>query len=457
MSTELLIQSLSLEEKVSLLAGHSYWRTASLPQHGIKPIKYSDGPNGVRGESIHASTKATCFPCAACVGATFNPDFALRMGRVIGRESRAKGIGLVLGPTTSNSILDEKTLRELYAYAFQVLLKNSTPWCIMTSYNLVNGVFMSENKDLLQGLLRKEWGYQGAIVSDFEGVYSTVPSVLAGVALELPGPARFRGERLLQAVKDGQVPESQIDALIPDVITLASKVGMEDENLVEEDTKPTETTTALLRDIAAEGIVLVKNKDNILPILPTKRPKIAVFGSPAATPIIHGGGSASLTPVYVSTPLEALEQKYGRENITYQPGVPIFKKIPSASISVMRALSNGQPGVDCYWYNGWTIGENQIYHEVLESTRTLVIEPRISELEPTHCSRMAFILKPQTSGTHAFGVTACGKCVLRVDDEAILEHTGFTDVRVEYVMQPGDFEVRKNMDMVAGREELRFI
>ncbi|KAL2784704.1 glycoside hydrolase superfamily [Aspergillus keveii] len=496
MSTESLIQSLSLEEKVSLLAGHSYWRTASLPQHGIKPIKYSDGPNGVRGESIHASTKATCFPCAACVGATFNPALALKMGRVIGQESRAKGIGLVLGPTvnlhrsplggrnfeaysedptlsgilgasfvngvqaegvaacpkhfvanecethrkTSNSIVDEKTLRELYAYSFQVLLKNATPWCIMTSYNLVNGVFMSENRALLQGLLRKEWGYEGAIVSDFEGVYSTVPSVIAGVALELPGPARFRGEKLLQAVQDGQVPKSQIDTLVSNVITLASKVGMEDQSIVEKDTERTEGTTGLLRDIAAEGIVLLKNKDNILPILPAKRPKIAVFGSPAATPIIHGGGSASLTPVY------------GKENITYHPGVPIFKKIPSASTSVMRTLSTGQPGVDCYWYNGWTIGENQIYHEVLESTRTLVIEPRISQLEPTHCSRMSFILKPTTSGTHAFGVTACGKCVLRVDDEVILEHAGFTDVRVEYVMQPGDFEVRTSLNMVAGRD-----
>jgi beta-glucosidase len=311
---------------------------------------------------------------------------------------------------------------------------------------------MSENKALLQGLLREEWGCEGAIVSDFEGVYSTVPSVIAGVALELPGPARFRGEKLLQAVQDGQVPESQINSLVSDVITLASKVGMEADNLVEKDTERNDTTTALLCEIATEGIVLLKNQDNLLPILPAKRPKIAVFGSPAATPIIHGGGSASLTPVYVSTPLEALQQKYGKENITYHPGVPIFKKIPSASTSVMGTLSTGQPGVDCYWYNGWTIGENQIYHEVLESTRTLVIEPRISELESMHCSRMAFILKPTTSGTHAFGVTACGKCVLRVDDEVILEHAGFTDVRVEYVMQPGDFEVRTNMDMVAGRE-----
>ncbi|KAL3475942.1 glycoside hydrolase [Aspergillus californicus] len=508
MNSQSLIQTLSLEEKVSLLAGHSYWRTASLPKYGIRPIKYSDGPNGIRGESIHASTKATCFPCAVCVGATFNPDLAFGMAQVIGQESKAKGIGLVLGPTVnlhrsplggrnfeaysedptlsgilgagfvnglqsegvsacpkhfvanesetnrkeSNSIVDEKTLRELYAYSFQVLMKYATPWCIMTSYNLVNGVFMSENKELLQGLLRKEWGFQGTVVSDFEGVYATVAPVLAGVALELPGPARFRGEKLLQAIKENEITQPQIDALVKDVTTLAEKVGMKDEHAAEPDIQKTATTSALLREIAAEGIVLLKNNHNILPIAPAKKLRIAVFGSPAATPIIHGGGSASLTPVYLTSPLQALEEKYGKDNITYHPGVPIFKKIPVPSTSIMRTISDGKPGVDCYWYNGSQIGENQIHHEVLESTRTLVIDSRISELAPTHCSRMDFLLTPATSGTHTFGVTACGTCALRVDNELILEHSGFKDCRVEYVMQPGNFEARTMLPMTAGRE-----
>ncbi|KAL4862362.1 glycoside hydrolase superfamily [Aspergillus spectabilis] len=477
MSSQSLIQSLSLEEKVSLLAGHSYWRTAGLPKHNIRSIKYSDGPNGVRGESIHASTKATCFPCASCVGATFNTDLAFKMGQVVGQESMAKNIGLVLGPTvnlhrsplggrnfeaysedptlsgvlgagfvnglqsegvsacpkhfvanecetnrkTSNSMVDEKTLRELYAYSFQVLMKNATPWCIMTSYNLVNGVFMSENKELLQSLLCKEWGFQG-----------TIP-VLAGVALELPGPARFRWEKLLQVIKDGEIAQPQIDALVRYVATLAEKVGMKDEDAAEPDIQKTEPTSVLLRDIAAEGIVLLKNKQDLLPIAPARKPRIAVFGSPAATPIIHGGGSASLTPAYVSTPLQALEEKYGKDNITYHPGVPILKKIPSPPTSIMTTISDGKPGVDCYWYNGWKIGENQIHHEVLESTRTLVIESSISELAPTHCSRMEFILKPTTSGTHTFGVTACGTCVLTS-------------------CNPATFEVRKALEMSAGRE-----
>ncbi|KAJ5745714.1 hypothetical protein N7520_010896 [Penicillium odoratum] len=448
------------------------------------------------------------------------------MGKVIGTECNAKNVGLLLGPTVnlhrsplggrnfeaysedptlsgllgaafvngvqsqgvsacpkhfvgnecetnrkiSNTIVEEKTLRELYAYAFQVLLKDSTPWAIMTSsvyrtqhrslqgteifdrYNLVNGVFMSENETLLQNLLRKEWGFKGAIVSDFEGVYSTVPSVLAGVALELPGPARFRGNHLLKAVSSGQISESQIDSLAKDVISLASKVSSKADAGSEKDIPRDEETAALLRQIANEGIVLLKNKTKTLPIFPCTNPRIAIFGSPATMPIIHGGGSASLTPSYVVTPLQALQERFGKDNIKYHAGVPIFKKIPSAPLSLMTTESDGKPGVDCYWYNGWTIGENQVHHEVLEATQTLVIESRISELTSKHCSQMSFVIRPKTTGIHAFGVTACGESILRVDGEILLKHDGFKDCRVEYVMQPGDYEVRANLKMVSGQE-----
>ncbi|KAJ5929231.1 hypothetical protein N7454_007079 [Penicillium verhagenii] len=306
---------------------------------------------------------------------------------------------------TSNTIVEEKTLRELYAYAFQLLLKKSNPWAIMTSYNLVNGVFMSENDKILQDMLRKEWGFEGAIVSDFEGVYATVPSVLAGVALELPGPPRFRGDLLLKAVQKGQIPESQIDSLVEDVIVLASKVGGKGDDGPEKDISPDKDTAA-----------------------------------------------ASLTPSYVVSPLEALERRFGEENIKYHAGVPIFKKIPSAPLSLMTTESEGKPGVDCYWYNGWKFEENQVHHEVLEATQTLVIDSRIAELASKHCSRMNFVLRPKTTGTHTFGVTACGESVLRVDDAIILKHDGFKDCRVEYVMQPGDYEVRASLAMKAGQD-----
>jgi beta-glucosidase len=309
---------------------------------------------------------------------------------------------------------------------------------------------MSENEELLQGLLRKEWEFQGAIISDFEGVYSTVPSIMAGVALELPGPARFRGKHLLKAIQRRQIPESHIDDLVKDVIMLSDKVGMRDETVTEQDILKNESTANLVRDIAAEGIVLLKNEGHLLPLLPSKKLQIAVFGSPATNPVIHGGGSASLNSSYVIPPLDALKAKFGEANVRYHPGVPIFKKIPSASISMMVAPTTGQPGVDCFWYNDWVVGENPVHHEILETTRTLVIDARIAELQPKHCNRMSFLLRPETTGLHTFGVTSCGKSVLRVDSKVLLEHSGFDDCRVEYVMQPGDFEERADIYMTAG-------
>ncbi|KAJ5728550.1 uncharacterized protein N7483_003058 [Penicillium malachiteum] len=507
MATETL-QHLSLEEKVSLLAGASYWRTVSLPQHNIRQIKCSDGPNGVRGESIHASTKATCFPCASCVGSTFNPDLVFQIGQTLGQECKVKNAGLLLAPTinlhrcplggrnfeaysedptlsgilgaafvngvqsegvsacpkhflgnecetnrkTSNSVIDETTLRELYAFSFQVLLKNSSPWAIMTAYNKVNGTFMSEHEDLIQGLLRKELGFNGIVISDFEGVYSTASPITAGVALELPGPTRFRGEHLIKAVNEGRVSEAQIDSLAEDVITFAAKVGSDVKNTPERGITPEETPADLIRSVAAEGIVLLKNESSGLPISPVSSLKIGVFGSPASTPIIHGGGSASMTPTYCISPLEALQRKFSNADIKYHPGVPIFKKIPSAGLDLMTAPSLGKPGVDCYWYNGWEFNGELIYHEILETTRTLVIASRIQKLLPKHCNRMHFVLKPKSSGVHTFGVTASGRSIIRVNDQVILQHDGFTDVRVEYVMQPGDFEKRAAIQMEAGEE-----
>lgn len=312
---------------------------------------------------------------------------------------------------------------------------------------------MSEHQNLIQDVLRQEWGFDGIVVSDFEGVYSTTPPITAGVALELPGPARFRGDHLLEAVKEGKVTESQIDLLAADVVKFAAKVGSDDNTTPERDISKEETPSDLLREAATEGIVLLKNDANLLPLSPSSSLKIAVFGSPASSPIIHGGGSASMTPTYCISPLEALQRTFSNADIKYHPGVPIFKKIPSASLDLMTAPSTGKPGVDCYWYNEWEFSaDDLVHHETLETTRTLVIDSRISGLSPKHCSRMHFILKPKSTGTHTFGVTASGKSIIRVNGCAILQHDGFTDVRVEYVMQPGDFEQRATVDMQAGEE-----
>jgi beta-glucosidase len=310
---------------------------------------------------------------------------------------------------------------------------------------------MCENATLLKGLLRGEWKYSGAIISDFEGIYSLKPSVDAGLDVEMPGPALYRGKHLIDAVNNGEISETQVDALAEHVLDLAAKVGMNQEKKPEGVSDNSDTAHLVYR-IASEGIVLLKNDDQLLPLDPASKCKIAVFGTPANTPVVHGGGSASLTPSYIVSPLSALRKRFGEANVSYHPGVPIFKKIPSAPLLAMRRISDNKPGVDCYWYNGSVFGENLVHHETLETTRTLLIEPRIKELKQRHCSRMDCILTPETTGRHVFGVTACGATVLKVDGAEIISHPGFEDVKVEYILQPGDFEVRANVNMVGGRE-----
>ncbi|PVH79616.1 glycoside hydrolase family 3 protein, partial [Cadophora sp. DSE1049] len=502
-----LLKRMTAEQKVTLLAGKSYWRTASIPELGIKALKFSDGPNGCRGESVHAPTHAYCFPCGSCVGATFNADLVFDMGVAIGKDCKTKSAGVILGPTinlhrsplggrnfesfsedptlsgllaaayingvqsqnivatpkhflgnecekfrrTSNSIIDERTMRELYAYPFQVALKLSMPKAIMASYNKVNGVSMSQNKEILQGLLREEWNWDGVIMSDFEGTYAQNEPIEAGLNLEMPGPSIHRGEALIQDIKTKKVSENQIDFLLGNVLKLIQDYGMDDEDAPETVGKD-QKTEILIRQIAAEGIVLLRNQHSTLPLKPASSPKIAVFGSLAKSPTIHGGGSASVTPSYTISPLEAIQERYGISNVTFNAGVPIFMKIPSAPLANMRKTSDGAPGVDCYWYNGSTFGENLILHETLEKTTTVVIYERIVGLERRHCTRMSFILTPTTSGSHTFGITANGLTKLFVDGVHTLQHEGFDHTEVEYIMQPGRFEVCAEIVMQGGKD-----
>lgn len=317
----------------------------------------------------------------------------------------------------------------------------------MTSYNKLNGTYCSESRWLIQEVLRKEWGFRGLPMSDFEGTYSEVDAVKAGLNLEMPGPSRLRADRMLKNVKAGLITESEIDENAKYVLELSEKVGMKYESASERAVRE-ESIFIVARRVAEEGMVLLKNDNGTLPILKDTKMKIAVFGPPATEPVIHGGGSSSLAPHYIITPLEALRVTY--ENVEYRYGIPNFRKIPSASTELMKTAT-GEPGLDCFWYNGWTFGENQILHERLEKTRTLVIDPRIKNLESKHCTRMSYTLTPQSSGTHVFGITANGETRLYVNDAEVLYHSGFHDTKVEYIMQPGRFEKRASLAVEGGK------
>jgi len=304
------------------------WHTLPLPEHGIPSLRFSDGPNGIRGTKFFNGTPAACFPCGTSLASTFNAPLLRRAGVAMAQESKAKGAHVVLGPTVNlvrsplggrgfeslgedpvlsglgaaaliqgmqsegvqatikhfvcndqedrrnavQSIVTRRALRELYALPFQIAVRDADPGAVMTSYNGVNGTYVSESRELLEGLLRREWGFQGLVMSDWWGTYSTTDAVKAGLDIEMPGPARFRGELLKFNVRTDKVLGHEIDERVRKVLGLikrCAKAGIPEGQ--EEAQVNTPEMAQLLRKIAVEGTVLCKNDGEALPLKKDKK------------------------------------------------------------------------------------------------------------------------------------------------------------------------------------------
>lgn len=314
--------------------GIDFWHTKALPKHNIPSIRLSDGPNGVRGTKFFNGIKAACFPCGTALGATFNTELLEEAGRKMGEEAKLKGAHCILGPTINmqrsplggrgfesigedpvlaglgsaaivrgiestgiqatpkhfvcndqehrrnavQSIVTERALREIYALPFQLTFRDASPGALMTAYNGVNGTFCSENHDLLEKLVRKEWGWDGMIMSDWYGTYSTTEAANAGLDLEMPGPPRFRGEPLKFNVSTDKVRQHILDERARAMLKFIKKAmatGIPEG--APEKTGDTPETAELLRRIGGESIVLLKNDDNVLPLKKDK--KVSMFPS----------------------------------------------------------------------------------------------------------------------------------------------------------------------------------
>lgn len=248
MNVDLVLQQLTLDEKIHILSGVDFWHTYAIPRLNVPSIRTSDGPNGVRGTKFFDSVPAACFPCGTGLAATFNKELLYEVGEMMGVEARHKGAHVLLGPTTnmqrgplggrgfesfsedphlaglvsaaiingiqskkvaatikhyvandleherkaSDSVMTERALREIYLEPFRLALKHSNPKALMTSYNKVNGIHVSHHKHLLLDILRDEWKYDGTIMSDWWGTYTSKEAIEAGLDLEMPGPTRFR-------------------------------------------------------------------------------------------------------------------------------------------------------------------------------------------------------------------------------------------------------------------------
>lgn len=364
-NTELLLKKLTLEEKCALLSGAETFKTRGMPKHGIPQIWLSDGPHGLRkqaGESDHLglnpSVPATCFPTASAVANSWDAALGEEIGAALGEEAAAQEVSVVLGPglnmkrnplcgrsfeyfsedpylagklaagyirgiqskgvaacpkhfavnsqetrrMASDSIVDERTLREIYLTGFEIAVKEGHPRSIMSSYNLVNGTYANENKHLLMEILRGEWGFDGAVITDWGGSNDHALGVKNGSTLEMPAPGGDSVRELLAAVESGKISESDIDARLSELLPLVfdTKAAL--------DAAPREFDAAahhaLARRAAEESLVLLKNEGALLPL--AAGTKVAVIGDFAKNPRYQGAGSSMVNSTQVDVLLDKL-------------------------------------------------------------------------------------------------------------------------------------------------------
>lgn len=451
MNIESLINELTLDEKIAMLAGNDFWTTVPVERLGIPSIKVTDGPNGARGDSIKGDVQAVCYPCGTALAATWDLDLMAEIGRSLAKQVKSKGSHILLAPTVNihrtpiagrnfecysedpylssrmavtyigslqeegvgacikhfvandqeyqrNSIsaeVDERTLHEIYLPPFRAAVAEVQPWAVMSSYNRMNGVYCSEDPALLIDLLKNKWGFEGIVISDWFGSYSD-NAAAGGLDLEMPGKARFMGENVKRMVESGELAMSVIDDKIARLLGVIAKSGATGE-LQSETLLCGDEEKELVRRSGAESIVLLKNANGILPL--TSPEKIAVIGASALTPQVNGGGSANVAKPYIVSPLEAIRGLDSAE-IQYAQGCPIHKRLPIIEGTTFDVEYRNDPSGD-------------VVHKTTTSKSEITWFGDIPDgVEDGFTLTFKGTLTPIESGTYRFTLSGVGGCEL---------------------------------------------
>jgi len=470
---------LDLPTKVRLLTGDTYWRTCAVPAIGLRQLVTSDGPAGVRGESWDERQVAAAVPSASALAASWDVELVQEVGRLLAGECRRKGVDVLLAPTvnlhrsplggrhfecfsedplltgrigaalvrgvqsggvgatlkhyvandseTERMTVDvrirERALRELYLAPFEYIVAAARPWLVMASYNTVNGATMTESP-LLSNPLGTDWGFDGVVVSDWTATRSTDAAAVAALDLAMPGPEGPWGSALLEAVRFGRVSDSAVDAKVRRLLRLAARVGAlqdVDPAVAVEDAPagpgPTDPgVRALLRRAAAAGTVVLEN-DGLLPLPAAELSNVAVLGELALVPRAQGGGSATVYPPHVISPLEGVRAALpGTVVVTSSVGAALRDGVTALRAEQVVDPVSGEPGVRVRYLDadGAPVGE--------ENRRSGRVGWSDTAME--HGARqveMSARLVPDVTGTWLVGVSGLGPAVLSVDGEPVLD------------------------------------
>ncbi|KAF7914950.1 hypothetical protein BELL_0659g00040 [Botrytis elliptica] len=473
-----VLSKLDNVEKVSLLAGADWWHTAAIPKYNVPSIRVSDGPNGVRGTRFFNGITAACFPCGTALAATWDTKLLHRAGVLMGEEAKAKGVHVILGPTINmqrsplggrgfesfsedpvlsgigaaalvngiqetgvqatikhfvcndqehnrngvNVIITERALREIYLLPFQLVIRDSKPALFMSAYNKINGTHVSENPRILKDILRGEWGWNGCIMSDWWGTYSTTGAINAGLDLEMPGSTKWRGPMLIQAVSTGKVPQHVLDERARNVLNTVNRAA--DANIpenAEEKTADTPETAALLREIAGDSIVLMKNEGSILPFRKDK--KTLIVGPNAKVATFHGGGSASLAAYYAVTPFDGISAQL-ESAPSYTVGAYAHKDLPL--LDLVLKTDKGERGFSFRAYNEPpTTEDRELADElILTKTELLMMDYECPKLKnELWWADVEGYMTAEEDCEFEFGLGVYGTANLYVDGKLVIDNT----------------------------------
>jgi beta-glucosidase len=492
-----LLSALTLEQKAALVQGADFWTTVPLPEIGLRAMTLSDGPAGVRGPRWDEREPSLNMPSGSALAASWDVDLAYRYGAAAASEARRKGVDVVLGPTinlhrsplggrhfeclsedpeltaelgaayvrglqdngvaatpkhfvandsetdrfTVDVQVDERALRELYLAPFERTV-DAGAWSIMSSYNAVDGVTMTEN-DLLETPLNSEWGFDGVVISDWTAVRS-LDAVAAAQDLAMPGPAPAWAD-LVEAVRDGRVQEADIDRKVLRLLLLAERVGaLEGSTAIEP--APVDATE-FARESAIAGTVLLSN-DGILPLDAGAVASVAVIGQNARDARTQGGGSATVIPAHIVSPLEGLREAFGDDRVAYELGAVTQEGVAELPLPQMRNPATGEPGLRVRFLDAagtelfaedrrasalvWFGGDAPI-----EASRTVVFETGYT---------------PEQSGAIELGFAGANPARVFVDGELVLDDSPVlegTDLGAAFLNPPS---VTATVEVEAGRE-----
>ncbi|MCW5719643.1 MAG: glycoside hydrolase family 3 C-terminal domain-containing protein [Devosia sp.] len=462
-----LLEQMTLEEKVSILSGEDFWSVPAIARLGIGKLRVSDGPNGARGGgSLIGGVKSASFPVGIAIGASWNVDLVREIGAALADEVKSKGAHMLLAPTvnihrsvtngrnfecysedpilsaelavayieglqdqgigatikhfvgneseiertTMSSEIDERALREIYLIPFEWAVKKAGTWGIMSSYNRLNGTFTSEHNWLLGTVLREEWGYDGIVMSDWFGSHSTAETINAGLDLEMPGPTRDRGQKLVDEVNAGAVSLETLDRRVIAMLRLMERVGtLDDHRPHEERAEDRPEHRALIRRAGAEATVLLKN-DGVLPLAGSGR--IAVIGPNAKTAQIMGGGSAQLNAHYRVSPWQGLVEALGEDRLDYAKGCTNDRFQP---------LLRGSLKVE--YFDNLTLSGAPTHCGTMEDAQAFWIgQVAEGKVDALHFSaRIKGSFTPDTSGQYHVGIYAAGLAKVFIDGRLVAD------------------------------------